>query len=974
MATTYALPAINGHAGHGHSHSHGRKFATERLPLHPTSTNGGLHLNSGPISSDLLKPKTQHQLHKSADVFYNSNQQSFDSNQQRPNCLHLPTPTSFSTPTATRSKSMERRKSVGLPTHLHLERNGYGFPPPTSQRFPKIDEQVSSKWMTISEVLSSILVPLPYVLATLAFKSLIAPRESLDGLTLSIFTAPKSPILLELSTLTSLTLVLVGLRGKVGIKSATGSDKKKKSLPGMQEVQKIQWIHMARRIAARFLTVGLPFYATSKLGGARVALIMLLSLASNIMTIEEEATDLTQAKGWRRLLTQRRWTMVSILLQVVSDFTGFTNASAAIDIVLGYITLGINVFVLPPCFLSSKPRVHVVTSTGPASESKTSAVLATPWETPPQLEDKPSRIQTISPMICSVEDVNLTLYSGVALGMFSTLVFIFSGPSAGTASKYQVAWSLLCTFAMALALITADPRSLRGNKKIGLVLGSLLSSFVLTMLCSEMWDSLTYQCTFIAISFAATKLDTSAALSIPSHPDHHQHHHHQPTRLDTPEDAQLSRFSEFVIQRIPHWPLLHSILAEKDSRRIFYFMCLNFVFMIVQTFYGIVTGSLGLLSDSIHMFFDCLALVVGLCAAVMSKWPPSTRFPYGYGKMDTLAGFANGIFLMLISVEIIYEALERLAGGNQIHNLGELLTVSTLGLLVNIIGMTAFGHAHHGHGHSHGGHDHSDHSHAVHQHEDDHQHDDHSPHDLSHHIHTLHQHAHHDHTHNDHCHHDHSPLRQENLPYDPHSHNLHDHLPTEPTPSPSLYSSVPPTPSKPLNPVSHAHSHGSHGHGHHHHGNENMHGIFLHVMADTLGSVAVIISTILIHFYGWSGFDPLASCLIAILIFASAIPLVTSSARTLLLTIPEDTEYDLREALAGLSSLRGVVGYAVPKFWLEEGGNRKVLGVIHVIAGKGADFEDVKARAIDCLKSRHMDVVVQVEREGSGRCWCQAVK
>lgn len=75
-------------------------------------------------------------------------------------------------------------------------------------------------------------------------------------------------------------------------------------------------------------------------------------------------------------------------------------------------------------------------------------------------------------------------------------------------------------------------------------------------------------------------------------------------------------------------------------------LSLNFGFMLVQTFYGLLTGSLGLLSDSIHMFFDCLALVVGLCAAVMSKWPPSERFPYGYGKMDTLAGFANGIFLM----------------------------------------------------------------------------------------------------------------------------------------------------------------------------------------------------------------------------------------------------------------------------------------------------------------------------------------
>ena len=71
--------------------------------------------------------------------------------------------------------------------------------------------------------------------------------------------------------------------------------------------------------------------------------------------------------------------------------------------------------------------------------------------------------------------------------------------------------------------------------------------------------------------------------------------------------------------------------------------------MSVQTFYGVVTGSLGLLSDSIHMLFDCIALAVGLAASVMSRWPPSMKFPYGYGKMDTLAGFANGIFLMWVS-------------------------------------------------------------------------------------------------------------------------------------------------------------------------------------------------------------------------------------------------------------------------------------------------------------------------------------
>ena len=148
MATTYTLPTINGHTGHGHTHSHTKKSAAERLPLRPTSDNGGFHVNNGPIYSDSLKPQVQHQSHKSADVLKHMNQEAFNSNQQRPNSLQLPTPTSFSTPTVARSKSMERRKSVGLPTHLRLERNGYGFPPPDSQQFSKIDEQNEERYAT----------------------------------------------------------------------------------------------------------------------------------------------------------------------------------------------------------------------------------------------------------------------------------------------------------------------------------------------------------------------------------------------------------------------------------------------------------------------------------------------------------------------------------------------------------------------------------------------------------------------------------------------------------------------------------------------------------------------------------------------------------------------------------------------------------------------------------------------------------
>jgi zinc transporter 5/7 len=81
--------------------------------------------------------------------------------------------------------------------------------------------------------------------------------------------------------------------------------------------------------------------------------------------------------------------------------------------------------------------------------------------------------------------------------------------------------------------------------------------------------------------------------------------------------------------------------------------------MAVQAFYGYVTDSLGLLSDSIHMFFDCVALLVGLLAAVMSKWPPSQRFPYGFGKIETLSGFANGILLMYVESVGTYQVREK---------------------------------------------------------------------------------------------------------------------------------------------------------------------------------------------------------------------------------------------------------------------------------------------------------------------------
>jgi zinc transporter 5/7 len=64
--------------------------------------------------------------------------------------------------------------------------------------------------------------------------------------------------------------------------------------------------------------------------------------------------------------------------------------------------------------------------------------------------------------------------------------------------------------------------------------------------------------------------------------------------------------------------------------------------------------------------------------------------------------------------------------------------------------------------------------------------------------------------------------------------------------------------------------------------------IFLHVLVDSLGSVAVILSSICVVKFGILICDPICSLLIAVSVFGAAIPLLRDVLRSLMLTAPSD--------------------------------------------------------------------------------------
>ncbi|VDO17008.1 unnamed protein product [Rodentolepis nana] len=72
-------------------------------------------------------------------------------------------------------------------------------------------------------------------------------------------------------------------------------------------------------------------------------------------------------------------------------------------------------------------------------------------------------------------------------------------------------------------------------------------------------------------------------------------------------------------------------------------------------------------------------------------------------------------------------------------------------------------------------------------------------------------------------------------------------------------------------------------------GDSNLRGVYLHVLADTLGSVGVIISSFFVTNYGWNIADPICSLFISGFITYSALPLIKDTLLVLALRAPSNS-------------------------------------------------------------------------------------
>ncbi|KAJ3028032.1 UNVERIFIED_CONTAM: hypothetical protein HDU68_002615 [Siphonaria sp. JEL0065] len=310
---------------------------------------------------------------------------------------------------------------------------------------------------------------------------------------------------------------------------------------------------------------------------------------------------------------------------------------------------------------------------------------------------------------------------------------------------------------------------------------------------------------------------------------------------------------------------------------------LTLILFLMEIIVGYTADSIALIADSFHMLSDLLALCIAHYAIKLAQQrTKKANLSFGYQRAEILGAFANSIFLIALSFTIIIEAIQRFVTPVDIENPKIVLIVGCVGLTSNILGMVLFGgHVGHNHDHGEGGEKTKSHNHAL---ED-------------------------------------SPVLEDNtgvesVPMHYSSKSRVNVLAAADrirgSSSATWSHSIEIKEVKEVKKVEgHNHDHQESHKGHSHdNSNMNMQGLFLHALGDALGSVGVIISSLIIMFAdgSWRFYmDPVISLLISGLIISSCIPLVRNASFILLQGTPSHISMDtLKTEILKLSGVLGI--------------------------------------------------------------------
>jgi len=101
---------------------------------------------------------------------------------------------------------------------------------------------------------------------------------------------------------------------------------------------------------------------------------------------------------------------------------------------------------------------------------------------------------------------------------------------------------------------------------------------------------------------------------------------------------------------------------------------------------GILTGSLGILSEALHSGLDLVAAVITYFSVRLSDKPADGDHRFGHGKIENLSALIETFLLLITCAWIIYEAVSRLLSGNthiEVNKWSYIVVISSIIIDIN---------------------------------------------------------------------------------------------------------------------------------------------------------------------------------------------------------------------------------------------------------------------------------------------------
>jgi len=136
-----------------------------------------------------------------------------------------------------------------------------------------------------------------------------------------------------------------------------------------------------------------------------------------------------------------------------------------------------------------------------------------------------------------------------------------------------------------------------------------------------------------------------------------------------------------------HAPAAGGVRGATSRRLLATSLAITSVVFVVQVVGAILSGSLALLADAVHMLADAAALIIALVASAVASRPANDRRTFGYRRAEVFGALTNGVLLIALSAWVAVEGISRLVNGETEVAGGLMLTVAIVGLIANAAAM-----------------------------------------------------------------------------------------------------------------------------------------------------------------------------------------------------------------------------------------------------------------------------------------------